>query len=323
MRQALAARQKPVLRSSVWQILNTFVPYVVLWGLMIWSLDVSYALTLALAVVAAGFLVRTFIIFHDCTHGSFLKSPRANHILGFIAGVMVFTPYAQWRHGHALHHATSGDLDRRGVGDIWTLTVQEYQQASRLKRLKYRLFRSPFVLFIVAPLIVFLIEYRFTEPASGRRERRGVHLTNLALLALILLMSWLIGFKAWLLIQVPVMLIAGTAGVWLFYMQHQFDGAYWERGDDWDFEEASVRGSSYYKLPRVLQWFSGNIGFHHVHHLSPAIPNYSLPKCHADVAAVREVTTVTLWSSLTSLSLRLWDERQKKMVGFRAARQSS
>ena len=315
-KQAIIRRQRPVLRSSVWQIVNTLVPYLALWGLMVWSLSLSYWLTLALAVVAAGFLTRIFIIFHDCTHGSFLGSLPANRILGFVTGVLTFTPYDQWRHKHSLHHAAAGDLDGRGTGDIWTLTVQEYMAASRWKRFSYRLVRNPLVLFVVAPLYLFLIHHRFPSLAGGKRERRSVYLTNGALLGIVVLMSQTIGIKAYLLIQAPVIVLAGMAGIWLFYVQHQFEGVYWERRRDWDFMEAALRGSSFYKLPRVLQWFSGNIGFHHIHHLSPAIPNYSLEKCHAENPVFQKVQAVTLWSSIKSLPLRLWDERRKKLVAF-------
>jgi len=322
-KQAVAACQKPSLRRSIWQIVNTLVPYFALWGLMIWTSRISYWLTLVVALIAAGFLARTFMIFHDCGHGSFFKSPRANHVVGFITGILTFTPYHQWRYVHALHHASSGDLDRRGKGDIWTLTVQEYLDASRWKRIAYRLFRNPVVLFLIAPLYLFLIHQRFPSRAVGRRERRWVHWTNGALLAIAAVISLTIGLKAYLQIQLTVMMISGTAGLWLFYVQHQFDGVYWARRKDWNFMEAAIGGSSFYRLPGILQWFTGNIGFHHVHHLSPAIPNYNLERCHRGNPIFREVKTVTLWSSMKSISFRLWDEERKKLVGFgrlRAAR---
>jgi omega-6 fatty acid desaturase (delta-12 desaturase) len=316
-KQAVARHQEPMLRKSIWQVINTLVPYLALCGLMYWTLHVSYWLTLALAVVAAGFMVRVFIIFHDCGHGSFFRSPRANHIVGFITGVLTFTPYHQWRHKHALHHATSGDLDGRGAGgDIWTLTVQEYVEAPLWKRIVYRLFRNPFVLFFLVPLYLFLIHQRFPSRKVGKRERRGVHWTNGALLAIVALMSLTIGIKAYLLIMLPVMAITGTVGLWLFYVQHQFEGVYWERRKDWGFAEAALNGSSFYKLPRFLQWFTGSIGFHHVHHLSPAIPNYNLEKCHREIPMFQQIRPVTLWSSMKALSLRLWDEQRKRLVGY-------
>ena len=319
-KQAIARHQEPILRKSVWQVINTLIPYLALCGLMIWSLDVSYWLTLAIAGVAGGFLIRIFIIFHDCGHGSFFRSQRANHVLGFVTGVLTFTPYHQWRQKHALHHATSGDLDRRGTGDIWTLTVQEYLEAPRWKRLAYRLFRNPFVLFVLLPLYLFLIHQRFPSPAVGRRERLGVHWTNGALLLIAVVMSMTVGIKAYLLIQLPVMMITGTVGLWLFYVQHQFEGVYWKRRESWGFAEAALKGSSFYKLPGILQWFSGNIGFHHIHHLSPRIPNYNLEKCHQADPLFQSVKPITLLTSLRSFTYRLWDEQRGKLIGYRHLR---
>ena len=316
--QAVEKYRKPVPRSSVWQIVNSLIPYFALWGLMIGSLRISYWITLALAVVAAGFLVRVFIIFHDCGHGSFFRSRRANRVMEFVTGVLTFTPYAQWRKEHALHHASSGDLDRRGPGEIWTLTVREYLEASRSKRLAYRLARNPVVLFVLAPSFVFLVQYRFPSRGMGRRERVGVHATNGAILAIAALTSLGIGVKAYLLIQIPVMILAATAGVWLFYVQHQFDGVQWRRRAEWDYAAAALRGSSFYDLPKVLQWFTGNIGFHHIHHLSPAIPNYNLERCHRENPMLQDVRKVTLGSSLRSLSFRLWDEARQRLVGYGA-----
>jgi len=319
-KQAVAEHRKPALRKSVWQLANSLIPYLALWGLMIWTLNTSYWITLALAVVASGFLVRIFIIFHDCGHGSFFRSRRANRVVEFVTGVLTFTPYGQWRYKHALHHATSGDLDRRGAGEIWTLTVQEYLEASRWKRFAYRLARNPFVLFVIAPTYVFLVENRLPSRAVGRREHMGVYWTNAVLLAIVVLTSLSIGFKAYVLIQLPVAIVAGAAGVWLFYVQHQFEGVQWTRREDWDYAGAALYGSSFYKLPKVLQWFTGNIGFHHIHHLSPAIPNYNLEKCHRESPLFREVKAVTLWSSMKSLSFRLWDEQRQKLVGYRRLR---
>ena len=315
-KHAIAEHREPALKSSLWQLCNSVLPYLALWGLMIWTLQISYWITLALAVPAAGFLVRIFIIFHDCGHGSFFKSRRANRLTEFVTGVLTFTPYRQWRHEHARHHATSGDLDRRGAGEIWTLTVQEYLGASRGKRLAYRFARNPFVLFLVAPLWVFLVEQRFPSRAVGKREHMGVYLTNAALFAIAGAMSLTIGIKAYVLIQLPVVALAGAAGVWLFYVQHQFEDAHWARREDWDYVEAALRGSSFYKLPKVLQWFTGNIGFHHIHHLSPGIPNYNLERCHRQVPLFQEVKPVTLLSSLSALSFRLWDEQRKRLVGY-------
>ena len=319
--KAIVARyEQPGLRHSLWQLLNTLVPYGALWYLMYLSLGVSYWLTGALALLTAGFQVRVFVIFHDCGHGSFFKSRRANHILGFITGVLSFTPYYHWRWEHALHHASAGDLDRRGAGDMWTLTVEEYLAASQWQRLAYRLARNPLILFVLAPVFLFAVKQRFAASKAPRRERRSVYWTNLAILAMVTTLGWLLGFKTYLLLELGVFSVAGCAGVWLFYVQHQFEGVYWERRPQWDYCSAALQGSSFYKLPRILQWFSGNIGFHHIHHLSPRIPNYNLEKCHQAEPLFQTVKPVTLFASFKALTFRLWDEQRRKLVGFRVVR---
>jgi omega-6 fatty acid desaturase (delta-12 desaturase) len=319
-KEVVAKYQQPALRRGVWQLINTLVPYGALWCLMYLSLGVSFWFTGVLALLAGGFLVRVFIISHDCGHGSFFKSQKANDILGFITGVLTFTPYYHWRWEHALHHASAGDLDRRGAGDMWTLTVQEYLEASRWKRFAYRLARNPLILFVLAPVFLFAVKQRFPSSKAPRRERHSVYWTNLALLAMAAGLSCLFGLKAYLLLQMGVLMMAGTAGVWLFYVQHQFEGVYWERRPAWDFCTAALQGSSFYKLPKVLQWFSGNIGFHHIHHLSPRIPNYNLEKCHRAEPLFQTVKPVTLFASLKSLTFRLWDEQCRKLVSFRAVK---
>ena len=315
-KKIVARYQKPAIGPSLWQTANTLLPYTALWFLMYLSISVSYWLTLPLAILAGGFLVRTFIISHDCGHGSFFESRKANDILGFITGVLTFTPYHHWRWEHALHHSSSGDLDRRGTGDVWTLTVQEYLESSRWRRFAYRLARNPIVLFVLAPLFLFLIRQRFPSPKAARRERHSVYWTNLALFGLAAGLSWVFGIKTYLLIQSTILMVAGAAGVWLFYVQHQFEGVYWERTEKWDYTTAALQGSSFYKLPRVLQWFSGNIGFHHIHHLSPRIPNYHLEKCHDADPLFQSVKPVTLFSSLKSFTFRLWDEQRRRLVGY-------
>jgi omega-6 fatty acid desaturase (delta-12 desaturase) len=319
-KKIVAKYQKPAIGRGVWQIVNTLVPYAALWYLMFLTQKVSYWLTVPLAILAGGFLVRVFIIFHDCGHGSFFKSRKANDILGYITGVLTFTPYFHWRWEHAIHHSAAGDLDRRGMGDVWTLTVQEYLEASRWKRFAYRLARNPFILFVLAPLFVFLIQQRLVKPKAPRRERLSVAWTNLGLVALAAALSWIFGLKAYLVIQLAVITVAGSAGVWLFYVQHQFEGVYWERAEQWDYATAALKGSSFYKLPRILQWFSGNIGFHHIHHLSPRIPNYHLEKCHEAEPLFQSVKPITLFGSMKSFTFRLWDEQRRKLVGYRALR---
>ncbi|MCX6904989.1 MAG: fatty acid desaturase [Verrucomicrobia bacterium] len=307
---------KPTVWRSVWQIVNTLVPYGVLWWLMSQALAVSYWLALPLAILAAGFYVRMFIIFHDCGHGSFFKSSKANAVVGCITGVLTFTPYYHWRWQHALHHATAGNLDRRGMGDVWTLTVQDYLAASRWQRLAYRLARQPIVLFVLAPIFLFVVKQRFVSPQAAKRERLSVYWTNLALLGLAATLAWWLGWRAFLVSQLTVTAVAGTAGVWLFYVQHQFEDVYWAHHDDWDFTAAALQGSSFYKLPRILQWFSGSIGFHHIHHLNPRIPNYNLAKCQQAVPLFQTVKPVSLLASFKSLTYRLWDEQTKKLVSY-------
>jgi omega-6 fatty acid desaturase (delta-12 desaturase) len=315
--KAIVARyQKSSAKRGIWQIANTLVPYAALWYLMYLTAPISWWLTIPLAVIAGAFLVRVFIISHDCGHGSFFKSPRANHIIGAITSFLAFTPYFHWRWEHSIHHATSGDLDRRGTGDIWTLTVQEYLESSRWKRFAYRLARNPVVLFLLAPLFVFVIKHRFPASTAGKRQRRSVYWTNLALLATGAALSWTFGLKEYLIIQLIVIAVAGSIGLWLFYVQHQFEGVYWQRSGEWDYATAALQGSSFYKLPKILQWFSGNIGFHHIHHLSPRIPNYHLEKCHKAEPLFQTVKAVTLFSSFKSFTFRLWDEQRHKLVGF-------
>ena len=296
--------------------MNTIVPYLGLWYLMYLCLSVSYWLVVPLAILAGAFMVRTFIIFHDCGHGSFLKSKLANAVVGCLTGVLTLTPYYQWRWEHAIHHSSSGDLDRRGTGDVWTLTVEEYLQASRWKKFAYRLARNPCVLFVLAPLVLFLVINRVPNSRAPRRERLSVHWTNLAVVWIAGGLIWVFGWKAYLIIQLTVLMVAGSAGVWLFYVQHQFEGVYWARNDNWDYATAALQGSSFYKLPKLLQWFTGNIGFHHIHHLSPRIPNYNLEKCHDAEPLFQAVKPITLLGSLKSFTFRLWDEQRHRLVGY-------
>jgi omega-6 fatty acid desaturase (delta-12 desaturase) len=319
-KQIVARFQKPSAARAIWQLVNTLGPYAFVWWLMYHSLAVSWWITAPLAVLAGGLLVRVFIFFHDCGHGSFFKSRLANDICGFLCGMLTFTPYYHWRWEHSLHHASSGDLDRRGTGDVWTLTVQEYLESSRWKRFSYRLARNPIILFVIAPFFLFVVRHRFPKTRANERERHSVYWMNLAIFGMAAVMSAVFGLKAYLLIQLIVLMVAGSTGVWLFYVQHQFEGVYWERRDEWDYAAAALQGSSFYKLPRILQWFSGNIGFHHIHHLSPRIPNYNLEKCHNADPLFQRVKPVTLLSSFKSLTFRLWDERRQRLVGYRHLR---
>lgn len=316
----VAKYQQPHLGRALWQVVSTLGSYTALWILMYFTISWSVWLTLPMAVLAGGLLIRIFIIFHDCGHGSFFKAPLANDIFGFICGILTFTPYYQWRWEHAQHHATTGDLDRRGYGDVWTLTVQEYLAASRWKRFSYRLSRNPIVLFVFAPIFIFVVRQRFVALNANQRERRSVWWMNLAVVAMAIGLSAVFGVIPYLIIQLTALAVAGSAGVWLFYVQHQFEGAYWARRENWDYTAAAMKGSSFYKLPRVLQWFSGNIGFHHIHHLSPRIPNYNLERCHKSDPMFRDVTPMTVLSSLKSLWVYAWDESANKLVSLRSLR---
>lgn len=316
-RQVVAPYERPCLRRSLGQLANSILPYFAILAAMYFALGVAWWLALLLAVPAAGFLVRIFIIFHDCGHGSFFRSSVANRFTGFLTGLLVFTPSRMWHRRHAAHHAAAGDLDRRGTGDVWTLTVEEYRRLPRRRRIWYRIYRHPLVLFGIGPAYIFFIGHRLWGRRDGAAERWSTVRTNLALAAIVLVACATIGWKAYLLIHLPPMLIAGTLGIWLFYVQHQFEGTYWERHERWDRLRQAIEGSSFYKLPRVLQWFSGNIGYHHVHHLSSRIPNYRLQACHESHEIFRSVRPVTLRSSLRSLGFRLWDEERRRLVGFR------
>ncbi len=292
-----------------------------MWALMALSLRVSYLLTLAFSLPAIGMLVRIFIIQHDCGHGSFTKSKRANNIIGFACGVVTLTPYSYWRRSHAIHHATASQLDNRGTGDVWTLTIDEYARAPRWRQAQYRLFRTPFFLLFIAPVVQFVVLQRFpwNGPWRWSRQNASILWTNLLLLAIYgVLIHW-IGWRSFILVQLPLVALMGSVGMLLFYVQHQFEGTYWAKSADWDYETAALRGSSFFKLPRVLQWFTGNIGFHHIHHLSHRIPNYNLQRCHDDNPRFQNVNIITLRSCLRTLNLQLWDEERHILVSIREA----
>jgi omega-6 fatty acid desaturase (delta-12 desaturase) len=310
--------QLPSKRKSAWQLGNTLIPYALLWVAMHFALAVSWWLVVPLAILAGAFLIRTFVIFHDCTHGSFFKSKRANEIAGFVTGVLTLTPFHQWRMEHTVHHSAAGDLDRRGIGDVWTLTVQEYLESSRWRRVSYRIFRNPVVLFGIAPLLLFLVVNRIPVKEANRSVRNWLMVTNLTVLAMAVALSMVFGVANYLFIQLIIISVASIAGVWLFYVQHQYEDVYWERKPEWDFAQAALAGSSFYKLPKILQWFSGNIGFHHIHHLSPRIPNYQLARAHESEPMFQQVEPLTLRKSFKSVSFRLWDEENRQLTGYRA-----
>ena len=311
---------KARLGRSIGDLATSVLPYVALLVASAFALQVSIWLSLALVLPAAGFLTRTFIVFHDCTHGSFMRSRRVNDAIGVVTGVLVWLPFRGWQHEHNVHHATTGDLDRRGVGDVATLTVAEYEGLSRPRQIKYRLYRTPFVMFGLGWFLVLILNPRFVPHGAKPRVRRSVLLTNLALALIIAAACLTIGWRAYLIVQGPVLLVAGVVGVWLFYVQHQYEDTYWQAHANWRYDHAALAGSSYLKLPGVLRFFTGNIGFHHVHHLSVGIPNYNLPAAHKANDRLQDVPELTVWEGLTATRLKLWDERRGRLVTFREAR---
>jgi omega-6 fatty acid desaturase (delta-12 desaturase) len=319
-RERLAPYARPDLRRSALDLASSVVPYAALTVAIYFALQWSVLLGLALAVPAAGFLLRTYIIFHDCAHGSFLPSKRANAWLGIVTGLLVYSNFQSWRHNHAVHHATAGDLDRRGTGDVPTMTVAEYNAGSRGKRIGYWLFRHPLIMFVFGPIWALVLSPRFISRKMRPRMRRSVMATNVAVVAMVAGFVVLMGWRDYMLTIWPAALIAGAAGVFLFYVQHQFEDAYWESAGSWDYDDAALRGSSYLKLPKVLQFFTGNIGLHHVHHLSARIPNYNLQRAHDDHAVFETVPTLTLGVALRTVRLKLWDAESGRLVTFAEAR---
>jgi omega-6 fatty acid desaturase (delta-12 desaturase) len=320
MCQVLAAYARPRLGRSVLDVGTSVIPYLALSVMSYLTLGVSPLLTVGLELLAAGFLVRTFIVFHDCAHGSLLPSKRANRYLGRFTGLLVLSPYARWRHDHAVHHASSGDLARRGVGDILTLTVDEYRSRSWRGRLGYRLLRNPFVMFGLGPIVAMMIGPRIATRAQRPRQRNSVLGLDLVIVAVAFGLSWLIGWQDLLLVWAPPAMLAGSVGIWLFYVQHQFEDAYWQNAADWDYADAALRGSSYLRLPKVLQFFTGNIGLHHVHHLNARVPNYNLQRAHDEMTIFDCVPTLSLLDGLKAVNLKLWDDTSGKLVTFSQAR---
>ena len=314
---------RPDLRRTLWALASSVVPFIALWVLMYLALSVSYFLTLALAVPATAFLLRIYMLFHDCTHGSLLRSRRANARVGAVLGFFVFTPFARWRYEHTMHHATASDLDRRGTGDMMTLTVDEYEARSRGARLKYRLYRSPLVMFGIGPVWSMVLSPRWVPRGSRPEIKRSVLGLDVALVVVFGALCWWLGWRDVLLVQAPFIWLAGGAGIWLFYVQHQFSNTYWQRSPDWTYADAAMRGSSYLHLPRVLQFVTANIGFHHVHHLSPKIPNYHLQRVHDANPMFDDVSRLTFWEALGTVRLKLWDDETGRLVTWADARRRS
>jgi acyl-lipid omega-6 desaturase (Delta-12 desaturase) len=319
-RVKLAPYAEPRVRRSLIDLGTSVVPYLILSVAMYAALDVSVLLTLALSVPTAGFLLRTYIVFHDCTHGSFLPSKPANVRLGVVLGLLVWSPFHAWRHSHWVHHATAGDLDRRGVGDVPCLTLTEYRAMSWRGKVAYRLFRNPLVMFGLGPIWAMIVQPRLLYRDMRPRVRRGVILTNLALAVMVGGLCWLMGWQQYLIVWGPPALMAASAGVWLFYVQHQFEDTYWQTGEAWTYDDAALKGSSYLRLPSMLQFFTANIGLHHVHHLSARIPNYNLQRAHDDHEVFHHVPTLSLLDGLRAIRLKLYDEDQGRMVTWAALR---
>ncbi len=315
-RDALAPYAKPSLRRGLLDIATSVVPYLALTVGIYATLGVAVPLTIALTILAAGFLVRVFVVFHDCAHGSLLPSRRANATLGTALGLLVLSPFVRWRHDHAVHHASAGDLDRRGVGDIVTLTVDEFAARSWRGRLGYRLLRNPVVMFGLGPILAMVIGPRIVARGARPRMRNSVLVTDAAIIVLVGGLCWLIGPQEFLLAWARAAMLAGSAGIWLFYVQHQFEDTYWQHNGEWSYADAALRGSSYLKLPRVLQFFTGNIGLHHVHHLNARIPNYHLQRAHESSPLFASVPTLNLRDGLQAVRLKLWDERSGRLVTF-------
>jgi omega-6 fatty acid desaturase (delta-12 desaturase) len=319
-RDTLAPYARPDVRRALIDVATSVIPYLALTALVYAALEVSTLLALALVIPTTGFLVRSFIVFHDCSHGSFLPWRRANTWLGVACGLLVYSPFHAWRHEHAVHHATSGDLDRRGMGDVDTLTVAEYAAGSRGQRLGYRLMRNPVVLLGLGPLWALIIEPRLVPGWARKRFGRKILATDLALVALLGGLCALAGWRAVLFVQLTPALLAGAVGIWLFYVQHQFEDVYWERNEQWSYAASALRGASHLRLPKVLQFFTGNIGLHHVHHLQARIPNYNLQRAHDENPIFHDVRQLGMWEALLALRLKLYDERSGRLVTFAQAR---
>ena len=318
----LARYHHPDVGRSLLEVAVTVIPFAALWAGAAWALSHGHWWGLALTVPAAGFLLRIFILQHDCGHGALFRSRRTNDWTGRVLGVLTFTPYDYWRRSHAAHHAGAGNLDRRGLGDITTLTVAEYMALPRWGRLRYRLYRHPAVMFGLGPTWMFLCQHRLPLGLmrSGARPWVSALATNLAMVTLAGLLCWVVGVGPFLAVQLPVTLIAATAGVWLFYVQHQFEETHWAGAEEWQFGHAALHGASHYVLPPVLAWFSGNIGVHHVHHLSARIPFYRLPQVLADHPELAQIGRITIRESLATVNLTLWDEAARRLVPFNEAR---
>ncbi|MFT4664420.1 MAG: omega-6 fatty acid desaturase (delta-12 desaturase) [Polaribacter sp.] len=311
--------QQPNSKKAVIQILNSFLPFLAIWGLMYWSLTVNYWLTLALAILNAFFLVRIFIIQHDCGHQSFLNSKEWNNRIGFICSFISLIPYQYWAKSHNFHHAHNGELEVRDIGDVDLFTVEEYKALPKGKRLKYRIYRTPIVMFLIGPLYYLLIHNRFPfiKMKGWEVARHSLRKSNVLLVSFYIGMGFLLGWKSFLMVQAPIVVFFAIIAIWFFYVQHQHEESYKQWKENWEYLLSAIQGSTYYKLPRVFQWLTGNIGIHHIHHLSALIPNYNLEKCNKENPILEKyVTVLSFRSSLECIGMKLWDEDRQKMISF-------
>lgn len=319
----LAEYATPSYKKALWQIVNTLIPYVVLLiGVLSFAASgTHFLILLPFTIAAAGFMVRLFILFHDCTHQSFVASGKWNDFIGTVLGILVFTAYEPWKKEHSIHHSSVGNLDKRGVGDIWTLTIDEYEALPKHKRFLYRLFRNPAFLFTVAPVFLFTVLQRLPKKTATKKEVKSILLTNTILLVYAAVMSMTFGLGTFLLYQILIIAIASSSGVWLFFVQHQFEDVYWEASGEWDLLDAALKGSTYYKLPAVIEWISGYIGYHHIHHLNARIPNYNLKPCYQNIKILQDIKTVTFLESFKLAALEFYDEKRKMLITYKQLKQ--
>ncbi|MFH0975968.1 MAG: fatty acid desaturase [Spirochaetota bacterium] len=309
------------IRRAVFYILTSFVPYLAIVAIMFLMLmrGYPYWIILVVSIFAVGFYVRTFIIFHDCSHTSFINSKKICTILGLFCGVLTFTPFFDWQRNHGIHHATVSNLDKRGTGDVWTMTLDEYKASNFRVRLSYRLFRNPIFLFIIAPVFLFVIVYRFPQKSTRKKDYFSIIFTDIILVFIVITMHYTVGIKNYIAVQLPVIFIATSVGVWLFYIQHQFEDVYWAHGEKWDLISAALKGASFYNLPGALSWFTGNIGYHNLHHMNPRIPCYNLRRCYNEISELHYKPPITLKTGFKSLRLHLWDEETGRLISFKDA----
>lgn len=322
--QIVSKYKNPSHTRSIFEIAVTSIPFIILWSLAVYSYYHSYWLSLLFIIPASLLLVRLFAIQHDCGHGTLFRYKAANDWVGRVLGVFTFTPYDVWKKDHAIHHSTSGNLSKRGYGDITTLTTQEYQALSTMGKIGYRLYRFPLVLFLIGPSYLFIIRNRF--PVGQMKEFKAwlsAMSTNIAIAAMVVILLYTIGTGAFFLVHMPIVILAATVGVWLFYVQHQFEGTIWERDEAWNAQHAALYGSSHYDLPFILRWATANIGAHHIHHLHSKIPYYRLPKILKDYPQLKDVSRITMWQSMKCANLHLWDEANRRLISFRQGKKLS